>query len=110
MDTPREAINHWSARILAKGDKIPPRVKELDATYKLIVEGGVEPGGVWRLVCRDSVSVAEGQGPADCTVSIGASDFVAIAKKELTPQVAFLTGRLKLSGNVALALKLANLF
>jgi len=96
--------------VLAQGEKIPQRVKDISATYKLVVEEGREPGGVWRLECRGNVIVSEGEGPADCVASVCASDFVAIANRELTPQVAFLTGKLKLSGNVALALKLGEFF
>ncbi len=110
MNTPHEVVNHWSAKILARREEIPQRVKDLDTVYKLIVEEGKVPGGTWRLVCRGAVSIIEGEGPADCTVSVGANDFVALARKEITPQVAFLMGKLKLSGNVASALKLSEFF
>ncbi len=104
MGKVRELIEMWSAKVLARAEEI----KSIDASYKLILEG--EEAGVWRLQCREPVSVSEGEGPAECTVSLSSQDFVAILEDKLNPQLAYLKGQLRVSGNIALALKLAQVF
>ncbi len=101
--TPRAIISHWSAKLLAD----PQRFQGIGATYKFIVEG--PGGGTWCVHCKTPVSVAEGEGGADCTVAVGAADFIELANRRLNPQVAFLSGKIRLSGDLSLALKLGDL-
>jgi len=107
MESPREVINTWAARLL--GD--PERAAKLGAVYRLVVEG--DGGGTWLVSCAGRPSVEEERGgaaaPADCTVTVGGSDLVSLAGGKLNPQAAFLQGRLKVSGNAALALRLTAL-
>lgn len=100
MDTPQEIINSWSARVLAD----PKGIAKLDATYKFVVTGA--GGGSWIFRCKEPVAVSEGQGSADCTITMNAPDFVALGKGELNPQMAFMSGRLDVDGDLELALKL----
>ena len=46
---------------------------------------------------------------ADCTISVSLDDFREIAGGELSPTTAFMMGRLKVDGSMALAMKLAAL-
>ena len=100
METTKEIINHWTAKVLAS----PERVSGIGATYKFIVEGST--GGTWRVACKDPVSVTEGDGPSDCTVTVGEQDFIALVNKRMNPQIAFISGKIKLAGDITLALKL----
>ena len=86
----------------------PEKVEGFGVTYKLVVEGS--DGGIWRLICRQPVAIEQGDAPADCTVTVSSADFVALLERRLNPQTAFLAGRIKVSGNIGLALKLAQLF
>ena len=99
-ETPRDIITLWTAKVLGA----PEKVRDIGATFKFIVEG--KDGGTWRVQCKDPVAVTEGDGPADCTVMVKNDDFVSLANKKLNPQVAFMMGKIKLSGDLSLALKL----
>ena len=44
--------------------------------------------------------------PADCTIKIGLDDFVQMADGKLNPTTAFMMGKLKVEGNMAIAMKL----
>ncbi|XP_063242604.1 peroxisomal multifunctional enzyme type 2 [Bacillus rossius redtenbacheri] len=46
---------------------------------------------------------------ADCTLTVGDSDFVDIAAGKLNPQLAFMQGKLKVQGNIMLSQKLREL-
>ena len=54
--------------------------------------------------------VAEGRAKsADCTITVSEKDFIDIISGKLQGQLAFMTGRLKVSGNMNLALRLGSL-
>lgn len=65
-------------------------------------------GGSWQIV-RDRrgerVETLDA-GPHDCMVRCSAADFMAVVHGRLHPRDAFLDGRLRLSGDVGLALRL----
>ena len=103
MKTPREMILDLGARLLAD----PARVAGFDATYALVLEG--EGGGVWNLRCRPPVGFSEGEGASDCRITVASCDFAPLVSGELNPQVAFMQNRLKLSGEISLALRLPEL-
>ena len=46
----------------------------------------------------------------DVTITLESQDLIALANRELNPIAAFMQGRIKLSGNMALAMPLQNLF
>jgi putative sterol carrier protein len=48
--------------------------------------------------------------PADCTVRISLEDFHSLLSGELSPMSAFFTGKIKLDGDMAVAMKLGALF
>ena len=45
--------------------------------------------------------------PADCLVRVGLDDFIAIARGDLDPAMAFLKGKIAVEGDAGLALALA---
>ena len=55
-------------------------------------------------------SVTDGNGKnADCTISVGLDTFEKLAKRELDPTSAFMQGKLRVAGDMGLAMKLGPL-
>lgn len=46
---------------------------------------------------------------ADCTITMADSDLLALMTGKMNPQSAFFQGKLKIAGNMGLAMKLQNL-
>jgi len=53
--------------------------------------------------------VTNSDGEADATINMAMDDFVAMAKGQLDPMMAFMSGKLKIEGDMMLAQKLAPL-
>lgn len=47
---------------------------------------------------------------ADCTISVDKADFIALAQGELDPMMAFMSGKLKVAGDMSVAMGLQSLF
>jgi len=47
---------------------------------------------------------------ADCTISVAKDDFIAMAGGELDPMMAFMSGKLKVAGDMSVAMGLQSLF
>ena len=54
----------------------------------------------------DGSSVTNENAPADCTVIVSKDDLVAMTQGELDPTTAFMTGKLKINGDMAVAMAL----
>lgn len=54
----------------------------------------------------DGATVTNDDAPADCTLTLSKADFEAMARKELDPTMAFMSGRLKIAGDMGVAMKL----
>jgi putative sterol carrier protein len=71
----------------------------------------IDGAGQWTVHVDDgAVSVAEGAGDADATISASAEVFERIVAGEQNPTSAYMTGKLKVKGDMAAALKLQKLF
>jgi putative sterol carrier protein len=71
----------------------------------------VEGAGTWKVDVRNGdVSVTEGSGDADATISASEENMLRIARRELNPTTAYMTGKLKIKGDMGAALKLQKLF
>lgn len=71
----------------------------------------VAGAGTWRVDVNDgSVRVREGGGPADCTLSASEETFRSIASGQQSPTLAYMTGKLKVRGDLGAAKKLQRLF
>ena len=57
----------------------------------------------------DGQTVTNEDAPADCTVVIAREDLEAMAKGELDPMSAMLRGRLKIKGDMAVAMQLQSM-
>ena len=81
----------------------------LKAVYQFDIHG--EESGKYQLVLQEENSfAAEGEHEKpDCTLNIGTEDFLNMVSGNLNGTQAFMTGRLKISGNMGLALKLQSI-
>ena len=71
----------------------------------------VQDVGRWTVAVEDgAVTVTEGAGEADCTISASEDTLVKIAKGEANATTAYMTGKLKIQGDMGAALKLQKLF
>jgi putative sterol carrier protein len=62
------------------------------------------------LILLDGVDqkVSQEDGPVDATISSSWDDFKALAKGELNPMAAFMAGRVKVAGDMSVAMSLQN--
>lgn len=85
----------------------PAKAAGLSSAYLFEVEGA----GTWLVDARgEGVTVSEGGGGADCVIATSQETFERIVAGELNPTTAYMTGQLKVRGDMAAALKLQNLF
>ncbi len=71
----------------------------------------IEDAGTWKVDVDDgTVKVTEGGGDADCTISTTEETFENIASGEQNPTSAYMTGKLKVKGDMGAAMKLQKLF
>lgn len=84
----------------------PERVEGVQAVYLFDLSG--DGGGKWTLTCDGkAATIAEGEeGEAQCTISMDTGDFVEMIGGDLNPQMAFMTGKLRVAGDIGLAIKI----
>ncbi len=93
-------------------DTLPSRVDEsktagMSNSYVFDIEGA----GTWTVKVADgSVTVDEGDTGGDCTISTSAETFEKVVKGEQNPTAAYMTGKLKIKGDMGAAMKLQKLF
>ena len=84
----------------------PDVVAKINAVYQFNISG--PSGGQWSVDCTQPGGlVAAGTAAnARCTVQATDSDFLNIVNGKLNPQMAFMSGKLRIQGDMALAMKL----
>jgi putative sterol carrier protein len=93
-------------------DQIPARIapeqaRNLDASYRFDIEGV----GSWRLESDgEQVLVSESDAPADCVIRTDERTFLRIVGGEQSPMGAYMTGKVRVEGDLGLALRLRDLF
>jgi putative sterol carrier protein len=58
------------------------------------------------IVRIDGGTVDNQDQPADCTIQVSKTDFEAMGRGELDPTMAFMSGKLKIQGDMSVAMKL----
>ena len=87
----------------------PSKIEELNAVILFDLAG--EGGGQWTATLEDgNVTVEEGETASpSMTLSMTAQDLVAMATGELNAVAAFMQGRIKISGDMSLAMRLQSI-
>ena len=100
-DSPREFFETLESRV------DPSKTAGMNNSFLFDIEGA----GLWKVDVADGrVSVSEGTGDADVTIRASEDTFKAIASGEQNPTTAYMTGKLKVDGDMGAALKLQKLF
>ncbi len=79
----------------------------MTATYLFDVEGA----GKWTVdVNEGKLNVTEGGNEADTTITVSEDNFEQLISGDLNPTTAYMTGKLKVKGDMSAAMKLQKLF
>jgi putative sterol carrier protein len=83
------------------------RTAGMNNSYLFDIEGA----GKWKVDVQDGkVSVSEGGEDADAVITTSEETFERIASGEQNPTSAYMTGKLKVKGDMGAAMKLQKLF
>jgi putative sterol carrier protein len=84
--------------------------KGLNAVYQFDLSG--DGGGKWHVIINnDSCEVKEGpHASPSITISMTAQDYLDMLSGKLNGQMAFMTGKLRIAGDMGLALRMQSLF
>ncbi|MBG9789471.1 SCP2 sterol-binding domain-containing protein [Brevibacillus laterosporus] len=88
----------------------PSAIEGWLAVYQFDVSG--ERGGAFQVkFCNNHVQVTEGKpNQAQCTLQLSDTNFTKLLQKQLNPATAFILGKIKIKGDISLALQLQSLF
>jgi putative sterol carrier protein len=93
-------------------EKLPSRIDPgktagLNNSYVFAIDGA----GTWTVKVADGgVTVDDGDTGGDCTISTSAETFEKVVKGEQNPTAAYMSGKLKIKGDMGAAMKLQKLF
>jgi putative sterol carrier protein len=96
----------FEERIPRKIQAHPDVAEKIAAVFQFEVTGA--EGGSWFVdLSTPGGRVAAGTSPdAKCTIGMKDADLLAMVNGKLSPQMAFMTGKIKIKGDYGLAMKL----
>jgi putative sterol carrier protein len=101
MPTAQEFFDTLPSRVTAD------RIEGMNNTYVFDIEGA----GTWTVKVADgAITVTDGASDADCTFSSTEETFEKIASGEQNATTAYMTGKLKIKGDMGAAMKLQKIF
>jgi putative sterol carrier protein len=102
--TPQEIFDQMSASIN------PDAAKGMNSTIQFNLSG--DDGGQWHVAIKEGkAEVSKGTAASpNMTLSMTAQDYVDMTMGKLNGQMAFMSGKLKISGDMGLAMKMQSLF
>ncbi len=100
-----DTVNDFFTGLPSRVD--PGKTAGMNNSYVFNIEGA----GTWTVKVADGgVTVDEGDTGGDCTISTSAETFEKIVNGEQNPTAAYMSGKLKIKGDMGAAMKLQKLF
>ncbi|HLY95494.1 MAG TPA: SCP2 sterol-binding domain-containing protein [Gaiellaceae bacterium] len=100
-----ETTQEFFANLASRADS--SKTAGMTNSYVFDIDGA----GTWKVdVDNGAVSVTEGGGDADVTINASQETFEQIIAGEQNPTSAYMTGKLKIKGDMGAAMKLQKLF
>eukprot|EP01098_Paradermamoeba_levis_P015666 TRINITY_DN807_c0_g1_i1.p1 TRINITY_DN807_c0_g1~~TRINITY_DN807_c0_g1_i1.p1 ORF type:complete len:267 (-),score=125.26 TRINITY_DN807_c0_g1_i1:67-807(-) len=82
-------------------------INKVKGVYLFVVNGPNGAQKKWTVDLKQTGNITpDAVGKADCTITVGDADFVNMASGKANPQQLFMGGKLKIAGNMSLAMKL----
>jgi putative sterol carrier protein len=92
-------------------DGLPARAAGKTAGVNNTYVFAIDDVGTWTVAVKDDgLTVTEGDEGGDCTLSASAETFSRIVSGEQNATTAYMTGKLKIKGDMGAAMKLQKLF
>jgi putative sterol carrier protein len=102
---PPESVKEFFDKLAAGVDT--SKTAGMNNSYLFDIDGA----GQRRVAVEDgNVTVTEGVGEADTTIQASEETMLAVVKGEQNPTTAYMTGKLKIKGDMGAAMKLQKLF
>ena len=99
-----ESAQQFFDDLAARAD--PARARDLSASYRF----DIADQGSWHVdVENGAVTVTQSSEPADCVIATDEQTFLAVVRNEQNPMGAFMTGKIRVEGDMGLALRLRDL-
>jgi putative sterol carrier protein len=104
MPTVKEVFDGMASRFRAD------KAAGVNATIQYEITG--DQGGTWHAIIKDGTcTVSAGAAPSsNLTLTMSSQDWLDMISGKLSGQMAFMAGKLKLKGDMGLAMKIGGLF
>ncbi len=100
-----ESVSEFFGGLEAKADA--DKLAGIDTTYLFEIDGA----GEWLVAIHEGhMHVTEGDGDADCVIAASEETFLKIANGEQNATSAYMTGKIKIKGDMGAAMKLQSIF
>src|SRR5699024_6747366 len=109
MDISHLSLSEIWEEIEKKVHKHASAVESLNASYEVNITG--EEAGTYSVILKNGEpAIREGKNDnQDCILTIGIKQYENLLQGKLNDKAAFITGKLKVKGNIGLALKLESI-
>ena len=104
------ATNVAEAVEIMKSRFNPSAASGLNAVYQVNLSGA-EPSQHYLAISESGLETGEGTHDSpNITINMSSADFVAMTNGQLNPTMAYMSGKLKISGDMGLAMKMQSIF